>query len=316
MTRREFLHLSASAVATRFIPLGMDRPSKEIRFAVITDLHHGLAPDAMVRLNAFAEAVRARKDLDLVLQLGDLCYFQPESKECLAVFDTLKPPKIHVLGNHDMDKCDKDTALRALKTKSRYGSQVHKGYRFITLDLNHFKKGGTLHSYVNGNYFTDNATHNWADPEQLAWLEHELLTSRQPVILLSHQPLGFAEPGQSIPPEQGEIMAIVDKCALKNPTGRVVISLFGHLHVDRLEWVSAIPYLCVNSASYFWYQGMRPYTKPLFAFMTIDRDGVLKVEGVAGDFVAKPPVASDGVVGRSGAIQDRDLDLHAYKASR
>ncbi len=55
------------------------------------------------------------------------------------------------------------------------------------------------------------------------------------MILLSHQPLGFAEPNQPIPPEQREILKIVDEAARANPRGAVAISMFGHLHVDRLE---------------------------------------------------------------------------------
>ena len=37
--------------------------------------------------------------------------------------------------------------------------------------------------------------------------------SREPVILLSHQPLGFAEPKQALPPEQAEVMRVIDDAA-------------------------------------------------------------------------------------------------------
>lgn len=308
LTRRELLVQASLMPFARHIPLSIGARAKPLRFAVITDLHHGLAPDALTRLQAFVDEVKERKRLDAVLQLGDFCYSQPDSRECVQLFETLRPPKIHVLGNHDMDKCDKETAMKFWGMDSRYGSHIIGGYRFVVLDLNHFKKDGALHSYANGNYFTDNASHNWADPEQLEWLENELKASKEPVILLSHQPLGFAEKGQPLPPEQSEVLDIVFKTLDKNPAG-VLFSLFGHLHVDRYESPNGLPCLCVNSASYFWYEGMRPYTKPLFAFMEITTTGMLKVEGVAGQFQSPPPEGSDKVVGRSASIGDRSIRI-------
>jgi predicted phosphodiesterase len=306
MTRRDFLAASGALVATRWIPLNLES-AKPLRFAVITDLHHGLAPDAMSRLQAFGDAVRRERHLDAVFQLGDFCYSQPDSAPCNDFFRKLPYRKLHVLGNHDMDKVTKHQAMAYWGMKSRYGSQVIGGYRFVWLDLNHFKKNGQLVSYANGNYFTDGAACNWADPEQLSWLDRELRTSREPVILLSHQPLGFAEPGQRMPPEQVEVLEVVGKAAKANPAGAVRVCLFGHLHVDRLEQAYDLPCLCVNSASYFWSTGMHPYTKPLYAFMEITRDGVLKVEGISGEFVHAPPKASDAVIGRSASISSREI---------
>lgn len=313
MTRREFLLAGSGALLaapfTRVVRLGGTPVAKPVRLAVITDLHHGLAPDALSRLQAFATAVKSRTDLDAVLQMGDFCYSQPNSKECVDLWRSMPFPKMHVLGNHDMDKVDKDGAIRYFGMQSRYYSRVIGGYRFVVLDLNHFKKDGKLVSYANGNYFTDNATHNWADPEQLKWLAEELRRSRQPVILISHQPLGFAEPGQPMPPEQVEVLDVVSKAAKLNPRGAVVVSLFGHLHVDRLEHYEGLPCCCINSASYFWYNGMQAYTNPLFSFMEI-ADGELRIHGASGEFVKPPPKASDTVIGRSASISDRNLPFH------
>ena len=65
----------------------------------------------------------------------------------------------------------------------------------------------------------------------------------------------------------------------------------------------------MNSASYFWYQGMRAYTKPLFAFMELGTDGVLSVEGAAGEFTKPPPRESDTVLGRSASIGHRGIGM-------
>jgi len=277
--------------------------------AVIADLHHGLAPDAIPRFKAFIDEVHRRKGIGLAVQMGDFCYSQPDSTPCIELWRELKIPRLNVLGNHDMDKCDKDAAMKYTGMKSRYGSHEYGGYLFVTLDLNNFKKDGKLVPYSNGNYFTDNATHNWADPEQLDWLGTTLRKSTKPVILVSHQPLGFGEPGQGPPPEQVEVLDVVTAAAKDNPKGAVAACLCGHMHVDRLEEHKGIPCLCVNSASYFWSGGMNPYTKPLFAFMELTTDGHLVVEGVRGEFVKPPPANSDRVVGRSASIADRTLPL-------
>jgi len=293
LTRRDLL-LGAACLAA---PLRF-APRSAVRLAVITDLHHGLAPDAISRLGAFAKEVKNRRGLDAVLQMGDFCYSDEKATECTDLWRKIPGRKIHVLGNHDMDKVDKVQAMKFFGMASRYGSESINGFRFIHLDLNHFKKDGKLVSYANGNYFTDNATHNWADPEQLEWLKKELKASTEPVIILCHQPLGFAEPGQPMPPEQVEVMDIL-------AAGPVAACLFGHLHVDRLEYCKEIPCLCVNSASYFWSNGMYAYSKPLFAFIEFGADGVLRIEGASGEFQHAPPAASDGVLGRSASISSR-----------
>lgn len=299
ITRREFLGGAAAfAVPLRF---KLAAPAAA-RVAVITDLHHGLAPDALSRLGAFGKAVRGKKGIDAVLQMGDFCYSDENAKECMDLWNAIPGPKMHVLGNHDMDKVDKDAAMKFFGMRDRFGIRKIGGYRFIHLDLNHLKKDGKLESYANGNYFAAGVMHNWADPLQLGWLEKELGRSRDPVIILAHQPLGFAEPGKELPPEQREVMDILEK-------GPVAACLFGHLHVDRLEVCRGIPCLCVNSASYFWSAGMHAYSKPLFAFLEFGADGVLRVEGAKGEFPKPPPAASDAVIGRSASIASRSLAL-------
>jgi len=312
MTRREFLRDSAfglgAIVTSRLIPLPLSaKPAKPFKMAVITDLHHGLAPDALSRLQAFTDAVKKRHDLDLVMQMGDFNYSLPDSAPAIKLFADLPQPKIHVLGNHDMDKCDKDFALKSWGAKSRYGAYEFEHFKFVVLDLNHFKKEGKLYSYSNGNYFTDNATHNWADPEQLDWLATELRKGSKPVILISHQPLGFAEPNQPMPPEQVEVLDIVEKASKENPKGAVAVSMFGHLHVDRLEHSHGIPCYCQNSASYFWGGGMYAYSKPLFTFIEITTGGHLVVHGASGEFLKAPPKETDAVIGRSASVIDRRI---------
>ena len=74
MTRRDFLRDATfgvgAVVVPRWIPLRTESSAaKPLKIAVITDIHHGLAPDATSRLEAFVEAVKKRKGIDLALQM-------------------------------------------------------------------------------------------------------------------------------------------------------------------------------------------------------------------------------------------------------
>jgi predicted phosphodiesterase len=310
MTRRELLKAGgaiAGGTLLARIRLPIDQPTKGkvLRVAVITDLHHGLAPDAMPRMEAFIKAIHERKGIDLAIQMGDFTYGGQPSEEVLKVWHSLKMPRLNVLGNHDMDKTSKDDIMRQWKMPARYGTYDHGAFRFVVLDLNHYKKDGKLEAYANGNYFTDNATHNWADPGQLAWLESTLRRGDKPTILVSHQPLGFGTKSKPLPPEQAEVFDRIKKARESNTKGAVVACLCGHMHVDRLESVDGIPCLCVNSASYFWGGGMQPYKDPLYAFMELDPKGELRVFGRASEFVKGVPKFD--IEGLSASISDRRI---------
>jgi predicted phosphodiesterase len=311
MNRRELLRWAGCLCGATFA-LRLDSiQAKPLEIAVIADLHYGLAPDALSRLETFVEETLDHKDVDLAIQMGDFCYSDAASVPALKLWSRLTMPTLHVLGNHDMDRCDKNAVVKMWAMQGRYRAMSIGGYRFVVLDLNHFKKHGKPVSYANGNYFTADATHNWADPEQLAWLAGELRRSREPAIVLSHQPLGFASPGKPLPPEQIEVLNVITSAAKANPKGAVAACLCGHMHVDRLEQYEGIPCYCINSASYFWSAGMFPYTKPLFAYIEISATGEVRVEGVTAKFVKPPPAASDAVQGRSASIANRQFRLRA-----
>ncbi len=294
------------------IPWGLTGAgAKPLKMAIITDLHHGLAPDALPRLKAFAEEISKHHDLDLVLQMGDFCHAEPAADEFLAVWNSIKGHKLHVLGNHDMDKVDKDTAMRFWGMKSRYSTQDVGGYRFVILDLNNLKKDGKMVPYSHGNYFTDNAIWNCADEEQLAWLGKELRKGHKPTILISHQPLGFPNPDGKLPVEQVEILKVITDAAKENPKGSVAVCLCGHMHIDLVKMHERIPCYCVNSASYFWDSGMYAYSNPLYALIETNAKGELMVTGRTGNFLKQPSAASDKVEGRSASIADRAIRLLA-----
>jgi len=306
MTRREFLAAAGSAWISLQLPM-QSGPGKTVRAAVITDLHHGLAPDAATRFDAFLEAAKSKRGLDFVLQIGDFCHPGEDSMAITKKWRDLDMPQVNVLGNHDMDRGSKRQIMSQWGMRDRFDAHQFGGFRIVVLDLNHFKKKGDLVSYANGNYFTDDATHNWADPTQLSWLARELRQGEKPTILISHQPLGFDVPGKPLPPEQEQVFDVILSAKKSNSTGAVVACLSGHLHVDRQEVVHGIPCVSVNSASYFWNQGMHPYRDPLFAFLELDPSGELRIHGRKSSFVREPPKVD--VAGMSATLSDRNVRL-------
>jgi hypothetical protein len=305
MTRREFLVGAGSAVLSIQLPFEFRR-GRAVRAAVVTDVHHGLAPDAQDRFDAFLAATKKRKNLDFALQMGDFCHPGDASKAFVKGWRDLDLPQINVLGNHDMDRGTKRHIMDHWGMREPFASYDIGAFRFVVLDLNHYKRGGELDPYAYGNYFQAGITHNWADPDQLKWLERELKQGDKPTILISHQPIGFTAKDKPLPPEQQEIFDIVLSAKKANPSGAVVACLCGHMHVDRLEHVHGIPCLCINSASYFWGNGMQPYRDPLYAFIEFDPSGELRVMGRKSEFVKPPTVEA---IGRSASISDYRLRL-------
>jgi len=274
--------MSLPALARVGLPALAARSARPVRFAVIADLHHGFAPDALDRLGAFVEAVRARTaDLDFVLQMGDFCHAGKTPGPCLDLWRTIDLPKLHVLGNHDMDTCTKAEAMEAWGLASRYGVHEVGGWRFVTLDLNHIREGETREDYANANFYVDAAKRAWADREQLDWLG-DVLAEEKPTVVLSHQPLGLWEPLSEVPPQQKEVLDILAPSG--TPAPGLAACMCGHEHVDRVGLYQGVPCWCVNSASYLWRGGMVPYAQPLFAFVTLDPAGEMVIEGVEGEW--------------------------------
>jgi calcineurin-like phosphoesterase family protein len=80
-----------------------------------------------------------QKELAFVVHLGDFIDKDWKSFDSVSpIFERLKAPRYHVLGNHDFSVADerkKDVPAR-LKMKSRYYDFTHGGFRFIVLDGN------------------------------------------------------------------------------------------------------------------------------------------------------------------------------------
>ena len=299
------------------------------KFAVITDLHVDIMPDGVARMQAFCEAA-VKENVDFLIHLGDIQYpevaflnrYAPESVEkrvgrgwfvCerddekLAVRRLLEETGLRlygVLGNHDMDSCDKATACRYWDMPGKYYTFVEGGVRFFALDTNHILTDAGMIDFDHCNYRDmPGEKVGFLTDKQLAWIEAEIMASSEPCVLLSHAALG------------DDILCAHDRQKLwdviaraNRDQRRVILALNGHNHVDGMSVRCGVPFISINSASNIWIgheydtvrysetisrlyphiTGCAPYRDALFAIFEIDDSGIA-MKGQKTGFVGPSP---------------------------
>jgi hypothetical protein len=309
LARREFLQASAGLLAAGLLPAATTPASFTI--GLIADPHHGLAPDAQKRLDAFMAEVARRKP-DFIMQLGDFCHPPRAVKTAsgfLKAWSAYRGPRFHVLGNHDLDLArSKREILDAWGAKEGFYSFDHGGMHFAVLDCN-FVKGekGKYLDWSRGRRYE-----GYVSPEQLDWLKADLAKTKSPTVILSHQGFGPKSEGGVVPNGADVRKVIAD--ANSGPGGKkVVLCLHGHNHLDAARIVGGVHYVEINSASYLWvgekYGRMAPYTEPLFAFLTLSPAGMIELKGKPGAF-SKPTPEDRGLPDAKkfhACISDRKL---------
>ena len=292
-----------------------DRPvagGAKLVIGLIADLHHGnLTPDADERMDTFLQAVADRNDVDLLIQLGDFCHPTKQARGLCKRFNGFMGDKLHVLGNHDMDLGTKEQIMDLWGMPKRYGSTDIGGYHFITLDRNNLKTDAGFKPYSKANFYVDRAIRGWSDEEQLDWLKADLAKTGLPTIVLTHQPIGFAEGGaEKESPQVAPIMRILEEANKAAGWTKVQACFCGHLHTDVGHTHQGIHYLHFNSASYQWVKEPVRYTDALYAFVTLDPAGTMTVEGRATTW-AEPTPQQRGLEGDfpQPAISDRQMKM-------
>lgn len=247
---------------------------KKIRIGVISDVHKDIMPNADDRLRAFIETMNTEK-VDAVIQLGDFCQPLEANKDFLGIFNSFRGPRYHVLGNHDMDgNATRQQTVAFWGMKERYYSFDLGGCHFVVLDSNDKPEGwqGGYSSFI-------------AD-DQIAWLKEDLAATDLNTFIFSHHSLERPTCITS----QEKVRKVLEE-SKTNAGGRKVAGCFnGHWHIDHHRIIEEIPYVHINSASYFWmgsdYKHERlpedlaakypllaltaPYQGPLFTILEID----------------------------------------------
>ncbi|MDD3410936.1 MAG: metallophosphoesterase [Eubacteriales bacterium] len=324
------------------------------RFLVFTDLHVDIMHDAVARMEIICEAA-AREHVDFLLHLGDVMYpdtdflrqHAPESlearkrawflndrddekREILRLLAATGLKLYGVLGNHDMDACDKRAACLYWGMPGPYYAFVEGGVRFLALDSNFIRTEEGLIDFEHCNYSGYKRRQTSFLPErQLRWLREQALASAEPCVLLTHTPLGDDLLNVN---NMQEVWAILRQ--VNADRRRVVLAMNGHNHVDGLSVREGVPFLSFNSASNIWlgadYATTRysetlsrvyshlppcaPYYDPLYAVVQIDDDGI-HVQGTESRFVGPTPQQLGFPVDRSYFYPSARISSHELPLS-
>ena len=128
------------------LPAAEPKPDSLLfRFGAVADCQYCKETSAVRKYNLSPKKLAACVDhynklnLAFVVHLGDFIDRDFESFDVVApIYNRLKAPHYHVLGNHDFSVADNKKALvpRRMGLKKRYYDFTHRNWRFIVLDGN------------------------------------------------------------------------------------------------------------------------------------------------------------------------------------
>ena len=267
-----------------------DEPQrKPVRFGICADVHKDVMHDADERLKVFVDRMNQEK-VDFTIQLGDFCRPYAYNDGFMTIWRSFAGPGYHVLGNHDMDGgFTREQTVAYFKMPAQYYAFDRGGFHFIVLD---------------GNDKTEPAQSGYAryiGAAQQQWLRRQLEQTDRATIVFSHQSLedqGGVENGAAI----RTILEDANGAAGKK---KVIACFSGHHHIDYCRRINGVDYIQINSMSYFWiggdYQHVRyseqidkkypwikytvPYRDPLFALVTLESDGTIRIEETQSEWV-------------------------------
>lgn len=238
-SRRKFITSSAMAGLALSVPSAAMAAVKALRTStrvgLITDLHQDIMHDGAQRLYSFIQAMK-KEQPDALIQLGDFAYPAEKNKGVIEAFRNAHASTYHVIGNHDTDAGHtKAQCIQVWGMPNRYYAVGINGIQFMVLDGN--DQGSPNYK---GGYPA------FIGSEQLNWLDTQLKANSQPAIIVSHQPLA----GPMAIDNAVDLQAV-----LSRHKDKVMLAINGHTHIDAAYFVDGIPYLHLNSASYFWVGG-------------------------------------------------------------
>jgi len=180
------------------------------RFGAIADCQYCSGTSAVRKYSLSAQKLAHcvqhfnKLDLAFVVHLGDFIDRDFESfSKVTPIYNRLKAPHYHVLGNHDFSVADdkKELVPAKLGMKKRYYDFTHKGWRFLVLDGNDI----SLYAYAKDDPRTAAAkafhrrlkagTPTWngaVGDRQIKWIESKLeeaSKNKELVILFCHFPV-------------------------------------------------------------------------------------------------------------------------------
>lgn len=271
-----------------------------IKFGICSDVHLPTMHDSEYRMNVFIDSMNIAKP-DFIIELGDFGTPAPEYAGLFDIWNSYSGEKYHVIGNHEMDGgYSREEAVQYRKMENSYYSFDKNQFHFIVLDGNDPK------------HENDKGYKQYVGDEQLDWLKEELINSKYPIVIFSHQGLTTYQGGEDDSygiENNGTIRALLESHNKMNPKAKVIACFNGHTHFDYAEEVNGIWYITINSMSYQWmgeaYTHIRyspeidekfrwikytaPHKEPLFSIVEISSEGFIKIDGKKTEWVGPSP---------------------------
>ena len=282
-----------------FLFLGLSLQAQSVKFAVIADIHQDIMYDAEVRLQNFLEAAKVNK-VDFIIELGDFCQAVDRNIPFVNLWNSFDGGKYHVLGNHEMDVCDKSESMKFYNMRYRYYSFDKGDFRFIVLDPNNILVDGEYKSPFKSGHYGDQI-----DTEQLDWLKKELASTNKKCVVFSHQSLERPKAVHN----SYLVREIFEEENAKVGYAKIIAAFSGHDHTDYQKIINGIAYIQINSASNKWVGDKYkcesrysdsinkthpyikytiPYSESLYGIVTLKKNSLM-MKGKKSDFVSPTP---------------------------
>jgi hypothetical protein len=293
--RRQFLKKTLASTVSLLIPETVTslfaEDQAEVRFGLISDLHVDIIHDPEIRLKAFIDEMAVFKP-NALIQMGDFVIPKQENLKYIHAINQSNPNTLHALGNHDMDGgFSKEEVVQIYGVPYNYYSKTINGIKVLILDGND----------IGSPHFTSGYA-SYIGKKQYKWLENELESSKEPILIVSHQPIA----GVSSIDNAEEIQNL-----LGSYSDKILLAMNGHSHIDQHLVVRGVNYIHINSASYHWVGDQHahfslpshihnkhpnlkftcPYSDPLFGRLSIDiRKNKITLEGKKTNWIGPSPM--------------------------
>ncbi|WP_123864718.1 metallophosphoesterase family protein [Chitinophaga barathri] len=276
--RRRFIRqmavlLGGAGLSINSIPAAAEaaeKPRQVLRFGIMADLHHDLIKDGAQRLESFIDEMNRQKP-DFIIQMGDFCFPKPVNRPLMDTWNRFEGPKYHVIGNHDNDGgFTHEQVIEFWNAKGKYYSFDVNGYRCIVLNGNERPPGDNSKGYPRS-----------VLRAQCDWLEKEIDTTGNPVLIFCHQGIDNDSDGV----KEGIYLRLLFENANKKAGWQKVRAVFsGHHHEDYMNTYNNIHYVQINSMSYQFNHLKDGYSfnqpkDALYALVSLDSKGTMHIKG-------------------------------------
>ena len=219
-----------------------------LKIALIADIHHGvdvgtkLGAAAMTLMRPFVDWVDHVQP-DLVVELGDRINDLDRdtdirwTKEVARVFDEVRAPCVHILGNHDVLRLDRRESEDALQTSFASHSRDVNGYHLVFWN--------SAVAFEDGGYHLP--------ASDLEWLETDLAATGLPTLVFSHLPLDNGSMlgnfyFERLVPHGAHYFEGAAAREVIERSGKVIACLAGHAHWNQRHTIDGVHYITPSFA--------------------------------------------------------------------